>query len=160
MTPHIKLLLVEPQVLVREALKCLLQTVDGMVVVGETGGATGLLTAVESKRPDVVVVAIDGVGDSELALLQELPNVAERTRTLVLSADPDPSLHARAIELGALGLVMKTESAQVLVKAVQKVYAGEALARSHADGPGRQASDPPPFGAGARGFENRQPDGA
>ena len=78
-----------------------------------------------SARPDIVLVAIDGTGDVESALLEELPNVAERARALVLSADPDPGLHARAIELGALGLVMKTQSAQVLVKAIQKVYAGE-----------------------------------
>ena len=121
----IKVLVVEPLALMRDALTCLLQSVDGLAVVGEADSASGLMAVVDDKQPDVVLVAIDGTGDLESALLQELPHVAERARTLVLSADPDPGFHARAIELGALGLVMKTQSAQVLVKAVRKVHAGE-----------------------------------
>ena len=121
----IKVFVVEPLALMREALTCLLQSVDGVAVVGEADGASGLIAVVDAKQPDVVLMAIDGTGDLESALLEELPHVAERARTLVLSADPDPHLYVRAIELGALGLVMKTQSAQVLVKAVQKVHAGE-----------------------------------
>ena len=121
----IKVLVVEPLVLMREALVCLLQSVQGIEVVGEAESASGLTDVIEARLPDVVLVAIDGTGDLESGLLEELPHVTERARTLVLSADPDPGLHARAIELGAMGLVMKTQSAQVLVKAVQKVHAGE-----------------------------------
>ena len=102
---NINVLIVEPLVLMRDALTCLLQSVEGIVVVGEADGATGLMAVVDAKQPDVVLVAIDGTGDLESALLEELPHVAERARTLVLSADSDPVLHARAIELGALGLV-------------------------------------------------------
>jgi DNA-binding NarL/FixJ family response regulator len=43
----------------------------------------------------------------------------------VVTSDVDPNLHARAIQLGAMGIVLKTQAAQSLVKAVQKVHAGE-----------------------------------
>jgi two-component system nitrate/nitrite response regulator NarL len=128
----IKVLIVEPLVLLRDALTCLLQSVDGMVVVGQADGASGLMPVVDATQPDVVLLAIDGTGDVGSALLEELPRLTERAPVVVLSADPDPGLHARAIELGAFGLVMKTQSAQVLVKAIQKVHAGELwLDRAH-----------------------------
>ena len=69
----IKVLIVEPLVLMRDALTCLLQSVDGMVVVGEADSASGLMAVVDAKQPDVVLVAIDGTGDVESALLEELP---------------------------------------------------------------------------------------
>jgi DNA-binding NarL/FixJ family response regulator len=57
--------------------------------------------------------------------LQELPTVTERARTLVLTSDVDVTRHARVIELGAVGVVLKTQSAQVLAKAIRSVHAGE-----------------------------------
>jgi DNA-binding NarL/FixJ family response regulator len=73
----------------------------------------------------VVLMTLDGWGERELGLLEALPAITERARALILTAEVDVTLHARAIELGAVGVVLKTESAQVLAKAVRKVHAGE-----------------------------------
>ena len=122
---EIRVVIVEPQRLIREALHGLLKATPDMIVVGEASGASQLLKVVDAQRPDVVLITLDGWGEREVALLQQLPNVTERARTLVLTSDVDVTLHARVIELGAVGVVLKTQSAQVLVKAVRKVHAGE-----------------------------------
>jgi two-component system, NarL family, nitrate/nitrite response regulator NarL len=121
---RIKLVLGEPQRLIRGALRALLET-HRIIVVGESSDAPELLTVIKTQQPDVALIAIDGWGEHDFALLEELPSVAGRARTLVLTGEVDRGLHARAIELGAMGLVLKTQPAEVLVKAVQKVYAGE-----------------------------------
>jgi two-component system, NarL family, nitrate/nitrite response regulator NarL len=121
----IKLVLVDSQRLVREALQCLLQATGSIVVVGEAAGRQELFDAVEVHRPDVALLSVDAWNERDVALLQELPELSQRVNTLVLISDGDPALHSRAIQLGALGIVPKSHSGQLLVKAVQKVHAGE-----------------------------------
>jgi two-component system, NarL family, nitrate/nitrite response regulator NarL len=124
-TPVIRLVLVEPERLIREALQALLEKTNGISVVGDAGAVEELLGIVEDHHPDVVLLAMDGWGEREVTLLEALPWLSERTRTLVVTSDVDPNLHARAIQLGAMGIVLKTQPARSLVKAVQKVHAGE-----------------------------------
>ena len=124
-TPVIRLVLVEPQRLIREALQALLEKTHGISIVGDAGAAQEAREIVDAHHPDVVLLAMDGWGEREVTLRDALPWLSERTRTLVVTADIDPNLHARAIQLGAMGIVLKTQSAQSLVKAVQKVHAGE-----------------------------------
>jgi DNA-binding NarL/FixJ family response regulator len=83
------------------------------------------MCGVDSHQPDVVLIAFDGSTERELAVLAELPSVAARARTVLLTSEMDGALHAHMIELGVMGLVPKGQSAQVLVKAVKKVHAGE-----------------------------------
>ena len=124
-TPVIRLVLVEPQRLIREALQALLDKTHGISIVGDAGAAQEAREIVDAHHPDVVLLAMDGWGEREVTLRDALPWLSERTRTLVVTSDIDPNLHARAIQLGAMGIVLKTQSAQSLVKAVQKVHAGE-----------------------------------
>jgi two-component system, NarL family, nitrate/nitrite response regulator NarL len=124
-TSVIRVALVEPHRLIRDALHALLEQTPGMTVVGEADTVEKLLQVVENRRPDVVLLVMNGWGEREVTLLEALPGLSERTRALVITADLDPNLHARAIQLGAMGIVLKTQTAPTLVKAVQKVHAGE-----------------------------------
>jgi DNA-binding NarL/FixJ family response regulator len=121
----ITVVLAECHNLVREAFRSLLQTIGGFEMVGEASGAQDVLDLISTHRPDVVLLMIDGASERESALLHRLPDIAERTSVLVVTGDPDSALHAQAIELGAMGVVMKDQSAQVLAKALRKVCAGE-----------------------------------
>ena len=111
--------------LVREAFRSLLHTIGGFEMVGEASGAQDVLDLISTHRPDVVLLMIDGASEREFALLHRLPDIAERTSVLVVTGDSDSALHAHAIELGAMGVVMKDQSAQVLANALRKVCAGE-----------------------------------
>jgi DNA-binding NarL/FixJ family response regulator len=124
-TPVIRLVLVERQRLIREALQALLEKANGLSIVGDAATAEELPSIVEDQHPDVVLLAMDGWGEREVTFLEVLPWLSERTRALLVMSDVDPNLHARAIQLGAMGIVLKTQAARSLVKAVQKVHAGE-----------------------------------
>jgi DNA-binding NarL/FixJ family response regulator len=47
-------------------------------------------------------------------------------RVLVLTGSSDPEFHRRAVCLGAIGVLSKDKPADVLVKAIEKIHAGEA----------------------------------
>jgi len=52
--------------------------------------------------------------------------VCEGCQVLILTALPDPELHLSAVRLGARGILLKTDTPELLLKAIQKVCAGEA----------------------------------
>lgn len=121
----IRILLVDDQAIVREGLRMLLENQIGLAVVAEA--ATGL-EAVEAARlvqPDVVLLDLDLGGANGHDCLRELLNVAPQTRVLVLTGTPDLEMHHAAIYQGAMGLVRKLEAAEVLLKAIRKVFVGE-----------------------------------
>ena len=124
-TTRIGVLLAESQPLIRDALRALLAGMERIDVVGDVGVATDILTMVGLRRPDVVVLAIDGSDVSGFGFLQELPRIAECARVVVLTSEAQVALHARAVELGAMGVVTKNQVGQVLAKAIEKVHAGE-----------------------------------
>jgi len=129
----ITLVLVESQRLIRESLRALLESTKQVDIVGEAADADDVAGFIETRRPDVVLLSMDGWDDREIALLELMPRLPDSTRALVLTSQTDTNVHARAIELGAMGIVLKTQPAAILVKAVRKVHAGELwLDRSHA----------------------------
>jgi DNA-binding NarL/FixJ family response regulator len=121
----IRVVLVESQRLIREALRALLEGTRQIEIVGEAAGPDEAASLVEARHPDVLVLSIDGRDLREIGLFQQLPRLADLARPLVITSQTDPNLHARLIELGAMGIVLKTHPAQTLVKAVRKVSGGE-----------------------------------
>jgi DNA-binding NarL/FixJ family response regulator len=121
----IRVLVVESHRLLREALRSLLERAGGFMVIGEASGATDVIGALQAHRPDVVLLALEGTGERDFALFQRLPEISERASVLVVTSDSDPTLHTEAIELGAMGVVTKDQSSDVLAKALRKVVAGE-----------------------------------
>jgi DNA-binding NarL/FixJ family response regulator len=121
----IKLVVVDPQSLVREALTVLLHGAEGIDVVDAVGAAPELIPALKKTAADLVLVRFDPALSESAALLQELPRVVEYARAIVLTASTDIAVHTRAVELGAMGVLSCEESGTILVKAIHKVHAGE-----------------------------------
>jgi two-component system, NarL family, nitrate/nitrite response regulator NarL len=121
----IKLVVVDPQSLVREALSALLNGAEGIDVVDAVGAAPELIAALKKTRADLVLFRFDPASSESAALLHELPRVVEYSRVIVLTASTDVAVHTRAVELGAMGVLSCDETGAVLVKAIRKVHAGE-----------------------------------
>jgi DNA-binding NarL/FixJ family response regulator len=116
--------LIESHHLLRDALRTLLDASGTIVIVGESSGVD-MLEMVQAKRPDTVLLVMEGNVEREFALLNQIPDVADLAHVLVVTDEVDAGFHARAIELGARGVVMKDQPGHVLVKALMKVCAGE-----------------------------------
>lgn len=121
----IRVLLIADQVVVREGLRMLIESHEELKVVGEVNKSEGVAVAAR-EHPDVVVLDLDNNDGSDADLIPHLLNVAQQTRILALTASDDAELHRRAVQLGAIGLVLKGNSARVLIRAIRKIGFGEA----------------------------------
>jgi DNA-binding NarL/FixJ family response regulator len=121
----IRILLIDDQAIVREGLRMLLESHPGIIVVGEASDCRQAITLVKQAKPDVILLDLDLGNAGGHDCLEELATLSPESRVLVLTGLYDLDLHQAAISRGAMGLVRKLEAAEVLVKAIKKVYAGE-----------------------------------
>lgn len=121
----IRILIIDDHVIVRAGLRMLLENHERMVVVGEAGSRADALAITTREQPDIILLDLDIAGESGLDFLRELLVSAPQARVLVLTGVRDPESHRRAVLLGAMGLVFKDKAAEVLIKAIEKVHAGE-----------------------------------
>jgi len=121
----IRILLVDDHVIVRAGLRMLIENHKGMVVVGEAGSRIDALAIAAREQPHVILLDLDMGNESGLDFLRELLDAAAGARVVMLTGVRDPEAHRRAVHLGAMGLVLKDKAAEVLIKAIEKVNAGE-----------------------------------
>ncbi len=123
--PPVRIALIDEHELFRAGIRLLL-TRPGFDVVGEASNRTEALALVKREQPDVTLLSLEANGGNTLDFLPDLFAAAETTRVLVLSGSNDPELHRRAVYFGAIGVVSKDKPADVLIKAIERVHAGEA----------------------------------
>lgn len=123
-TGDIRVLLIDCQLLFLTGLSALMADEPGLVVIGQ---ATNRVEALDAARlmPDVILLEPMLGAESGLDFLPDLLRIATEARILVLTTELDFDLHLRAVRLGAVGVVPKTEPAITLFKAIRKVHTGE-----------------------------------
>jgi two-component system, NarL family, nitrate/nitrite response regulator NarL len=121
----IRLLLVDDQMIVREGLRLLLENQNGLFVTGEASNFADAVALAARDQPDLILLDLD-LGDVHgLDCLPELLKVSPQSKVLVLTGVYDLEIFHQAVSRGAVGIVRKMEAAEVLVKAIRKVFAGE-----------------------------------
>lgn len=124
-TPEITVLLADDHEVVREGLRLALLRSPHIRVVGEApDGATAVALA-ERRRPDVIVMDLrmpemDGIEATE-EIMRRVPD----SKVLIFTAYSERALLQRGLESGARGYILKEASHETLLKAIEKVAAGE-----------------------------------
>lgn len=95
-----------------------------MQVVATATHAQDALNKASTDRPDVVLLDLDLDGRSGLDIVPALSN-QKACRVLVLTGERRPQVLDEAVRLGARGILRKDASAQSVIKAIEKVHAGE-----------------------------------
>ena len=95
-----------------------------MQVIGKATNKAEIFAILKLSKPDVVLLDIDLNGDNSLDFLEELLQESQ-ARVLVFTGSQDPVVHQRAIINGASGVVLKNENADVILRAIKYVHAGE-----------------------------------
>ena len=124
-TRQIRILIVDDHAVIRSGLRMLVEHDSTMSVVALAGNRTEALECTARERPDIIILDLLLGDDDGLAFLPQLCNVSPTSRVLVLTGVQDPDSHRRAIRRGARGIVLKEHAAEVLLKAIKKVHAGE-----------------------------------
>lgn len=121
----IKVLLADDHTLVRAGLRKLLESIDGMQVVGESGDGLEVLNSVEQLQPDIVLmdIAMPGLNGLETTarVVQQWPAV----RVLILSMHQNEEYVRQALRHGAVAYLLKDAAPQELETALKAVLRGE-----------------------------------
>lgn len=120
----VRVVLADDHDLVRSGVKMLLELIPGVQVVSQARDGAELLAEVGRQSPDLVVTDLSMPGMDGLAALAALRAMASPPRVLVLSMHDSPDFIRRALQLGAVGYVMKESSPLELERAVRSVMAG------------------------------------
>jgi DNA-binding NarL/FixJ family response regulator len=122
----IRVLLVDPQVIVRAGLRLLIESWPGLKVIGEAGTPVEAHVIATRAKPQIILVDLDlGRNGSAIDCISDLQIASNGGRIIVLTAVHDSEVHHRAILVGAMGLVMKEQAPVELRRAIMKVHSGE-----------------------------------
>jgi len=122
---HRSVFIVEDHPLVGEGLAKLIEQQKDLRVCGQAASVGPAYDAIVRGRPDLVVVDLALRGESGLELIKRLRSLKEAPRMLVLSMYDEATYAERSLRAGALGYVMKKESASKLIEAIRRVLDGQ-----------------------------------
>jgi DNA-binding NarL/FixJ family response regulator len=124
----VRVLLVEDHAAIREALASTFER-EGFEVVGQAGSIAEARGMLEDSEHPIDVALIDlGLPDGYGAeLIEELREAHPNAQALVLSATLDRATVARAVQLGAAGVLSKTTHLQEVVDGVRRLRRGQTL---------------------------------
>ena len=123
MTAALRIVLADDHLILRQALKTLLEQA-GLDVVADEPNGQAAVEAVRRLAPDVVVL------DVAMPLLNGIEAAREITRTephpfvILLSGLDDPRFVPEALRAGVRGFVLKTQGSDDLLRAIAEVQQG------------------------------------
>jgi two-component system response regulator DesR len=121
----IRVLLVEDQVMMRDALASLLALEADLDVVGAVGTGEGGIEAAQRLRPDVALVDIELPGTDGLAVAEVLFETVPSCRVVIVTTFGRPGYLKRAMAANVAGFVLKETPAAELGSVVRRAHAGE-----------------------------------
>jgi DNA-binding NarL/FixJ family response regulator len=121
----LKVLIVTDYSLLRAGLGMLLENQPDMKVLAMTGDRREALALAARESPHLILLDLDLPSEDVPSLLPELREAAKNARVLILTNVTDSEAHRRVVQLGAMGVVLKHQTPEVLFKAMRKIHAGE-----------------------------------
>jgi DNA-binding NarL/FixJ family response regulator len=99
-----------------------------MTVVATAETAAEALEAVELHRPQVVLVDLGLPDRSGLELGPEILKAQPGTKVVALTANEDPRVVARSLQLGFVGYIVKTLTGAAFVRSIESIVDGQLVA--------------------------------
>jgi DNA-binding NarL/FixJ family response regulator len=123
----VRVLIADDQTLMRSGLRMILAADPRIEVVGEAADGPQALAAAERLRPDIALLDVRMPGFDGVTAAQRLADLDPPVAVIVLTTfDLDEYVH-RAIDAGARGFLLKSQSPEEIRAAVQAVADGQAV---------------------------------
>lgn len=123
----IRIVIADDHAIVREGLKRIVSSVDGMQVAGEAANGAEVMQRVRETLFDVLMLDLSMPGRSGMELIKLVHTEKPKLRILVLSMHQELQYAVRAIKSGASGYLTKESAPAQLEQAIRKIAAGGAF---------------------------------
>jgi DNA-binding NarL/FixJ family response regulator len=122
---EITCLIVDDHEVVREGLRLSLSRAPNIRVIGEAADGASAVALAERRRPKVVIMDVRMPGLDGLQATKQISEKLPDTAVLIFTAYSERSLLSRGLDSGAKGYILKEAPHQTLLRAIEKVAAGE-----------------------------------
>jgi two-component system, NarL family, invasion response regulator UvrY len=143
-----KFLLIDDHKIIRDGLKQILLMHFPSAAFDECAGAEEVMEKISHSSYDVVICDLSMPGRSGLDVVKQVKAIAPDLPVLILSMHPEEHYALRALKAGAWGYLNKSDGAEVLIPAIQRVaqgrkYISSYVAEQMASNLGKEQSDVP-----------------
>lgn len=121
----LRVLIADDHPVVRGGLRALIETLDGLEVVGEAADGEAAVREAQLLRPDVVLMDVRMPGVDGVSATATLRREPDSPPVLVLTTFEDDEVLAGALRAGAAGFLLKGVPAEDLQRAVRTVADGD-----------------------------------
>ena len=121
----ISVLVVEDQVLVREAISALISLDPEIAVIGQASNGQEALTALATLRPDLVLTDIEMPELNGIELAEQIAKSHTAITTVIMTTFSRSGYIKRALAAGVKGFILKEAPSDDLIAAIKKVMQGK-----------------------------------
>jgi DNA-binding NarL/FixJ family response regulator len=121
----IKVLLADDHPIVCKGIHDLLDSADGITVVGEAHSGQLALNMIKELKPDIIILDIEMPDINGVEVVNQIVEGSIPVKVLVLSSYDDREYISQMLTLGASGYLIKDEVPDIIADAVRGIARGE-----------------------------------
>ena len=121
----IRILIADGQPIFCHGLRKVIETQADLRVVGDTSDGAEALKLAREHAPDILLLDAAIAGLAALRVLRDVQSSAPSVRTIFLATEVETPETVEALKLGARGVMRKDSPADLLLKAIRCVKAGQ-----------------------------------
>jgi two-component system response regulator NreC len=120
-----RIVLADDHLIFRAGLRALLAPETDVEIVGEASKGEEAIEAVQSLKPDVIVMDLSMPGTNGLEATRRIAALGTQTKVLVLTVHSEEEYLVPVVEAGASGFLSKTSADWAFMEALRVVARGE-----------------------------------
>jgi NarL family two-component system response regulator YdfI len=125
MNQTIRVLIVDDHLVVREGLRLILETGEGIELVGDAADGASAIRMVSEVQPDVVLMDLRMPGMDGIEAIERIRSEWPRIAIVILTTYNEDGLMIRGLRAGACGYLLKDTDRETLFNAIHTVARGE-----------------------------------
>lgn len=110
--------------MVLDGLKSILETAEGIKVIGIASNGRELLRLLDILETDIVLMDIDMPVMNGIDAMLEIKRLQKPVKVIILSMHEEKTLVKKMTDLGAKGFLFKNSDKEELLAAIKRVYSG------------------------------------
>ncbi len=124
---EIRVLIVDDHIIIREGLRLIIETAEGISVVGEASNGIEAVTFAEELYPDVILMDLRMPEMDGLSAIEKIRINQPDAAIIILTTFNEDDLMRRGLELGARGFLLKDTDRKTLIENIRVAAAGNTL---------------------------------